>query len=102
MFALFAWLGSILVRDARNHQAACNEDIIVVIDRYNRLDSCRWPEIISGRVHPLSRMIVLRTRDGRTLSVSAYLKGSDSLFTTMARRTRLPVQQLVAKARAMG
>ncbi|QQR86982.1 MAG: hypothetical protein IPJ76_01775 [Flavobacteriales bacterium] len=99
--AMFGWLGVLLVRDGRHHQAACNESILAVVDRNNELKSYRWEELRSARLHPVSKMIILTTQDGTRMSVSAYLIGSDALFRIMARRTRLPVKDLVERARAI-
>ena len=99
--AMFGWLGVLLVRDGRHHQAACNETVIAVVDGNNRLKSCRWDELSSARVHPISKMIILRAKDGTRLALSAYLVGSDALFSIMARQTPFPVKDLVERARAM-
>lgn len=98
---MFGWLGILLVRDGRHHRAACNETVIAVVDGNNRLKSCRWDALASARVHPISKMIVLHAKDGTRLALSAYLVGSDALFSTMARRTPFPVKDLVERARAM-
>lgn len=100
--AAFAYMGALLVMDGKNHQAACDESTLVVIDGRDRMESCRWTDIVSARMHPLSRMIVLRINDGRKLRINPYLIGSDALFHMMAECTNLPVKDLVAKARAIG
>ena len=96
----FGYMGLMLVRDGRYHQAAFDAETLIVIDGRQRLESCRWSDLVSARVHPLSKMIVLRTRDARKLKINPYLIGSDALFHTMAVNTALPVAELVAKARA--
>ena len=91
-----------LVLNGRNHVVSFDQDRLIVTDGRKRMEECAWNGIISGRVHPLSKMIVLRTIDGRQLRINHYLIGSDHLFRTMAERTSLPVAELVAKARAIG
>lgn len=98
---MFGWLGILLVRDGRHHRAACNETVIAVVDGNNRLKSCRWEDLASARVHPISKMIILRAKDGTRFALSAYLVGSDALFSIMARQTPFPVKDLVERARAM-
>jgi hypothetical protein len=98
----FTYMGVLLVRDGRYYEVACSEDSLLVIDGRQRVEACRWSDLVSARVHPLSKYILLRTKDGRTLKINAYIIGSDSLFNLMAERTELPVQELVEKARAVG
>lgn len=98
---LFAYMGVLLVRDGRNYQVTCNDDSLLVIDGRQRAEACLWSDLVSARVHPLTKYILLRTKDGRTLKINAYVIGSDSLFSIMGEKTELPVQALVAKARAV-
>lgn len=91
-----------LVGNGRNHTVSFDQDHMVVTDYRKRSQPCAWGDIVSGRVHPLSKMIVLRTSDGRRLRINPYLIGSDDLFRMMAERTALPVADLVAKARSTG
>jgi len=53
-------------------------------------------------VHPISKMIHLVTQDGRIVKINAYLTGSDTFFAELARRTNLPVADLVKQARYPG
>ena len=91
-----------LVLNGRNHVVSFDQDRLIVTDGRKRTEECAWISIVSGSVHPLSKMIVLRTTDGRQLRIDHYLIGSDDLFRSMAARTALPVPQLVAKARNTG
>ncbi len=98
----FAYMGVLLVRDGRYYKVAYNEDSLLVIDGRQRAASCLWSDIVSARLHPISKYILLRTKDGRTLKINAYVMGSDSLFSIMGEKTELPIHELVAKARAVG
>ena len=89
-----------LIRNGHHHAVSFDEERLIVTDARRRTEECAWKDITSGRVHPLSKMIVLRTSDLRRLRINAYLIGSDDLFRTMAERTALPVPDLVAKARS--
>lgn len=91
-----------LIRNGRNHAVSFDEARMIVTDARKRTEECAWTDLLSGRVHPLSKMIVLRTSDGRRLRINPYLIGSDELFRMMAERTALPVADLVAKARSTG
>ncbi len=91
-----------LVLNGRNHAVSFDQDRLIVTDGRKRTEECAWSSITSGRVHPLSKMIVLRTSDDRRLRIHPNLIGSDDLFRSMAERTALPVPQLVAKARNTG
>ncbi len=89
-----------LVREGLYHRAACNEEVLVVIDRRNRMETCRWSDLERASVNTMTRHLVLRTNDGRKLRINAFLAGGDTLFRTMARRTKFPVDRLLASARA--
>ncbi len=98
----FGAMAASLVLNGRNHVVSFDRDRLIVTDGRKRTAECAWSSIVSGRVHPLSKMIVLCTTDGRKLRINHYLIGSDDLFRTMAERTTLPVAELVAKARNVG
>ncbi len=102
MTVAFGYMGVILFRDGKNYAVVCSEESIAVISGQHRFEACLWSDLLSARVHPLSKYILLRTNDGRTLKINAYLIGSNALFNIMARNTKFPVMELVAKARAIG
>lgn len=98
----FVWMSLALILGGRNHSVSFDQEWLIVTDARARTEEYAWKSITSGRVHPLSKMIVLRTDDGRRLRINPYLIGSDTLFHMMAERTQLPVAELVAKARTVG
>lgn len=91
-----------LILYGRNHIVSFNDERLIVTDGRKRTEECGWDDLVSGRVHPLSKMIVLLTTDSRRLRIHPNLIGSDDLFRMMAERTSLPVAELVAKARTHG
>jgi len=99
---LFGWMAFVMVRDFRNHRSAYSDEHFSVTDGSRITRSCAWTEVVSGKVHPISKMIYLSTQDGRMLKVNAYLSGSDSFFAKLAQRTDLPVADLVKQARYPG
>jgi hypothetical protein len=102
VFISMGLMGWILVRDARNCRVIFNDQFIEVTHGNGRTERCSWEEITSGSVHAISKMIHLRTADGRKLKLNADWVGGDALFQMMKRRTALPVDDLLAKARVHG
>ena len=100
--AVFLALAVLLVREGLYHRAACNDEVLVVIDRRDRMESCRWSDIAHASVNTMTRHLVLLVKDGRKLRINIFIAGGDALFRIMARRTALPVADLVAKARSTG
>lgn len=99
---MFGWMAFMLLRDARNHRLAYNDASFRVTDGAGITRTCSWADVVSGRVHPISKMIHLSTRSGHVLKVNAYLIGSDAFFAELARHTGLPVSDLVKRARYPG
>lgn len=99
---MFGWMGFILLRDGRNHRLSYGEGQFSVTDGSGVTRSCAWTDVVAGRVHPLSKMIHLSTRDGGVVKINSYLIGSDAFFAELARRTNLPVAELVKQARYPG
>jgi hypothetical protein len=99
---MFGWMAFILVRDGRNHRLVYSDTHFSVTDGSRITRSCEWTDVVAGKVHPISKMIQLSTRDGRVLKINAYLIGSDTFFAELARRTNLPVADLVKQARYPG
>lgn len=95
----FAYLCWKLISDGGNHRASYNAEVLQITDGRGKVQECAWSEITEGKVHPISKMIKLRTMDGRMMELSAMLIGSDGLFNMMAEKTNLDVQTLVKKAR---
>ena len=99
MAAIFGWMAFEMVMDGRNHRVAFDDQTITVTDGRKRTQRCAWEHVVAGRVHPFSKMIHIRTKNGQTLKLNPYLIGSDALFEKMMARTELPVEKLVAAAR---
>lgn len=97
--SVFAWMGLELVMDGRNHRVAFDKEIFSVTDGRKRTQRCAWEDVATGRVHPFSKMIHIKTKNGQTLKLNPYLIGSDAFFEMMMARTELPVEKLVAAAR---
>ncbi len=94
--------GYILVRDARNCRIMFNDQYFEVTHGNGRIVHCGWEELVSGKVHPISKMIYFRTVDERVLKINAYWVGGDHLFEMLRKRTSLNIDDLIAKARAVG
>jgi len=99
---MFGWMAFVLVRDGRNHRLVYSDSHFSVTDGSRVTRSCAWTDVLGGKVHPLSKMIHLSTRDGGVLKINGYLIGSDAFFAELARRTNLPVADLVKRARYPG
>ncbi len=99
---LFGWGAIWLILFGHNHRVAYNGTHVRITDGNRRAQEIAWSELSSGKVHPISKLIHVKTRDGRVLKISGYLVGGDAFFTAMAERTALPVAELVKQARFPG
>jgi len=92
----------ILIRDGRNHRLAYSDELVRVTNGDRSTADCAWSEIVAGKVHPISKMIHLKAKDGQVLKINAYLISSDFFFTKLAERTDVPVFELLKRARYPG
>lgn len=99
---LFGWMSVVLIRDGQHHRVAYDDASFQVTDGAGVTRTSEWSDVISGKVHPITKMIHLSTKDGQVLKINAYLIGSDAFFSSLAQRTGLPVADLVMRARYPG
>lgn len=99
---LFGWGAIWLILLGQNHRVAYSGTHLRITDESRRAQECAWSELSSGKVHSVSKLIHLKTTDGRVLKISGYLVGGDAFFAALAERTNLPVADLVKQARFPG
>lgn len=99
---LFGWMSVVLIRDGQHHRVVYDHASFQVTDGAGVTRSSVWTDVVSGKVHPITKMIHLSTKDGQVLKINAYLIGSDAFFSRLAQHTGLPVADLVMRARYPG
>lgn len=99
---LFGRMSVVLIRDGLHHRVAYDDASFQVTDGAGVTRSSAWTHVVSGKVHPITKMIHLSTKDGQVLKINAYLIGSDAFFSRLAQHTGLPVADLVMRARYPG
>jgi hypothetical protein len=91
MFLVFGIPGTICLLYGINHEVTITKDFFRVTSPLGTKRTIVWGAVATGRFSSLERAVILTTGSGHRFRVAVYLRGAKLFWSTLNKKTGIPV-----------